>query len=285
VAESRGRCYDPIPEISTVVWRCSPLLLSVVLLALACARPAAAAQQPASTPAEAVESLESQPSLGPGAVFPDPRLMKQAKVYRGVGVTLSVVGAVAFVASFNISLAVMRSGDEQLMQMMPAWTVPSMILMGIGLEVGGPLWSVGSEMVRQLTRDTRGDEKLRRSVANDPRYWQGRLMNAFGTAMALSGGIQLTIGTLMLVGTIWVIQRADMIEEESGRSVSPAIIALPISLIAGGTGLMIGGLLLRRDGLDRAKTVREAHQLTHLMVVPYADPYARAGGFVLSARF
>lgn len=261
------------------------LLFVATAIACACSLPALAAQTPAASRAAAVEVSGAQPSAAAVPVFPDPRMMKQAKVYRGVGVTLSVVGAVAFIASFNISLAVMRSGDERLMQAMPVWTVPSMILMGIGLEVGGPLWSVGSEMVRQLTRNTRGDEKLRRSVANDPRYWEGRLMNAFGTAMALSGGIQLTIGALLLVGTIWVVQRSDMLEEEAGQSISPAIILLPISMIAGGTGLMIGGLVLRRDGLKRSASVREAHQMTRLMVLPYADPYSRSGGIVLSARF
>ena len=264
----------------------SPSLLFVaVALVCACALPALAAQQPAAPKERGVEVDEASPTPAAAPVFPDPLMMKRAKTYRGVGVALSVVGAAAFIASFNISLAVMRSGDERLMQMMPAWTVPSMILMGIGLEVGGPLWSVGSEMVRQLTRNTRGDEKLRRSVANDPRYWEGRMMNAFGTAMALSGGLQLTIGTLLLVGTIWVVQRSDMLEEEAGRSISPAIILLPISMIAGGTGLMVGGLLLRRDGLERSAAVREAHRMTRLMVVPFADPLSRAGGVVLSARF
>jgi len=253
-----------------------------LLLLFACwvlVRPALANEQPAIAE-EAPQIGEASPAT---PVFPDPVLMKRARTYRAVGVTLSIVGAVAFVASFNLTLAAMRSGDEAFTAATPAWTIPGIALTFVALEVGAPLWSTGGAMFRQLTRNTKGDEKLRRSVANDPRYWEGHLQASFGTAMALTGGIQLMIGTLLLVGAIWVVERSELIEEESGQTVQRRIILAPVAMLAGSTGMLIGGLELRRKGLDRSQSVRDAHAATALMVVPYLG--SEGGGLALAGRF
>ena len=243
--------------------------------------PALASEQP-SGPATGEEALA--PEIVPIApVFPDPALMKRARTYRSVGVTLSIVGAVAFVASFNVTLAAMRSGDEDFIAAAPVWTIPSLALTFVALEVGAPLWAVGGEMYRQLTRNTRGDEKLRRSVANDPRYWEGRVLASFGTAMALTGGIQLMVGTLLLVGAIWVVERVELIEEESGQAVNRNIVMAPVALLMGSTGMLIGGLEMRRKGMERAQSVRDAHATTAVMVVPYVNRHG--GGLALAGRF
>jgi len=253
-------------------------LLAVWALAL----PAIASEQPTEAP-PAVGAPQIDEAAPPAPVFPDPVLMQRARTYRTVGATLSITGAVAFVASFNLTLAALRSGNEAFTAAMPAWAIPGSILTIVALEFGAPLWSVGSEMHRQLTRDTKGDEKLRRSVANDPRYWQGRTQVAFGTTLALTGGIQLMVGTLLLVGTIWVVERGDMVEEETGDTVHPRILLMPISTIGVSTGMLIAGLSLQRHGLERSQAVRDAHAATAVMVVPYFGP--EGGGFALAGRF
>ncbi len=255
---------------------------SAIALLFACltlAGPALASEQPAP---QAAEPSGLPEAAAPAPVFPDPVLMKQARTYRAAGATLSVVGAVAFVATFNLTLAAMRSGNQAFMDAAPAWTVPGIALTFVALEMGAPLWSTGGAMVRQLTRNTKGDEKLRRSVANDPRYWKGHLQGSFGTAMALTGGIQLMVGTLLLVGAIWVVQREEMIEEETGQPVNRAIVLAPVAMLLGSTGMLIGGLELRRDGLERAQAVRDAHAAT-AVVVPYMN--RNGGGLALAGRF
>ena len=179
--------------------------------------------------------------LPAGLVFPDPVLMKRARTYRGVGATLSIAGAVAAVVSFNVALAVIRSGDEQRLQNMRAWAIPLGVVTGVGLQLGGPLWSVGGEMHRQLTRNTRGDEKLRREVANDSRYWQGRTMNAFGTSMALTGGLSVAVGSLLLVGGIWVVDGGVDLAD-AGVTVNPNYIGVPILVVGAGAALLVSGL-------------------------------------------
>ena len=256
---------------------------SVIALLFAClilAHPALASEQPTAPAAEPSDLTEA---AAPAPVFPDPVLMKQARTYRAAGATLSVVGAVAFVATFNLTLAAMRSGNQAFMDAAPAWTIPGIALTFVALEVGAPLWSTGGAMVRQLTRNTKGDEKLRRSVANDPRYWKGHLQGSFGTAMALTGGIQLMVGTLLLVGAIWVVERKDLIEEEAGQAVNRAIILAPVAMLFGSTGMLIGGLEMRRDGLERAQAVRDAHGATAFLVVPYLN--RNGGGLALAGRF
>lgn len=254
--------------------------IALLFVCLALVRPALASEQPAAPAAAPADLAEV---AAPAPVFPDPALMRQARAYRAAGATLSVIGAVAFVASFNLTLAAMRSGNEAFMDAVPAWTIPGIALTFVALEVGAPLWSTGGAMYRQLTRDTKGDEKLRRSVANDPRYWKGHLQSSFGTAMALTGGIQLMVGTLLLVGAIWVVQRTEQIEEESGQSVNRAIVLAPVAMLLGSTGMLIGGLEMRRDGLARAQAVRDAHAATAVLVVPYLD--RDSGGLALVGRF
>ena len=228
--------------------------------------------------AELTEPAEAFPG------FPDPLLMKRARTYRAVGVTLSVLGGVSLLVSFNASLAVIRSGNEDQLAGMEAWAIPLGIVTGVGLQLGAPLWTVGGEMVRQLTRNTRGDEKLRREVANDRRYWQGRTMNAFGTSMALTGGLSLTVGALLLVGGIWVVQReADL--EDAGIAPSPNFIGVPVAIIGGGAAFLVAGLEIRKAGLERAERVREAYATTLMVPVPYVDPIGRSAGLVLAGRF
>lgn len=258
----------------------STALLLFVLWALAL--PAVASEQPA-TPPPTEEAPLLEEAIPAAVVFPDPVLMQRARTYRTVGATLSIAGAVAFVASFNLTLAALRSGNEAFAAAMPAWSIPGVVLTFVALEFGAPLWSVGGEMYRQLTRNTKGDEKLRRSVANDPRYWQGRTSAAFGTALALTGGIQLMVGTLLLVGTIWVVERADMVEDQTGDTIHPRILLMPIGTIGVGTGMLIAGLELRRQGLERSQSVRDAHAATAVMVVPYFGP--DGGGLALAGRF
>lgn len=217
-------------------------------------------------------------------VFPDPLLMKRARTYRGVGVTLSIAGAVSALVAFNVSLAVIRSGDEQRLRNIRAWAIPLGVMTGIGLQLGGPLWSVGGEMFRQLTRNTRGDEKLRREVANDRRYWQGRTMHAFGTSMALTGGLSVAVGSLLLVGGIWVVQgSADL--EGSGLNVSPDYVGVPIIVVGAGAALLVSGLEIRKAGLTRSERVREAYATSMLLPIPYMDPVTRSGGLVLAGTF
>ncbi len=222
--------------------------------------------------------------LPAGLVFPDPVLMKRARTYRGVGATLSIAGAVAAVVSFNVALAVIRSGDEQRLQNMRAWAIPLGVVTGVGLQLGGPLWSVGGEMHRQLTRNTRGDEKLRREVANDSRYWQGRTMNAFGTSMALTGGLSVAVGSLLLVGGIWVVDGGVDLAD-AGVTVNPNYIGVPILVVGAGAALLVSGLEIRKAGLTRSERVREAYATSQLMPIPYIDPLSRSGGLVLAGTF
>ncbi len=223
----------------------------------------------------------------PGApVFPDPVLMRRGKTYRGVGAALSITGAVAFVAGFNITIAVIRSGNEAALDNLQFYLIPTTVLMVAGLEIGAPLWSVGGAMVRQLTRRTKGDEKLRRPVANDPRYWQGQMLGAFGTAMALTGGMGVMVGTLIMVAGIWVNERAaDAATSEFLDGARPWLIAGPAIAVGAGTGLLIGGLRLRKTGLDRSQKVRDAYTTAEIFPVPTVDPVSRSAGLVLVGRF
>lgn len=217
-------------------------------------------------------------------VFPDPLLMKRARTYRGVGVTLSIAGAVSALVAFNVSLAVIRSGDEQRLRNMRAWAIPLGVVTGIGLQLGGPLWSVGGEMFRQLTRNTHGDEKLRREVANDRRYWQGRTMNAFGSSMALTGGLSVAVGSLLLVGGIWIVQSSGDFED-AGVTVSPDYVGVPIIVVGAGAALLVAGLEIRKAGLTRSERVREAYATSMLLPIPFVDPVTRSGGLVLAGTF
>jgi hypothetical protein len=260
-------------------------LCLVATLALLWCAPVGAAEQVDGDPAAAASDALELPSAEAVVAFPDPLLMRRAKRLRNAGIALSVAGGVAFVTSFNLALAVFRSGDDSQREHWPAWGVPCIIMTVAGLQFGGPLWSVGSEMVRQLTRNTRGDEKLRREVANDPRYWKGRTMSAFGTTLALTGGLEVMFGSLILVGLIWVFDQSALIEEEAGQSISRAWILLPAGLIAGGTASLIGGLKLRQDGEDRSQRVRDAYATAEILVIPYADPVAQGGGLAVVGRF
>ena len=239
----------------------------------------------ATTDGEVEGSTESATDLAPAYPgFPDPVLMKRARTYRAVGVTLSVLGGVSLLVSFNVSLAVIRSGNEDQLNSMNGWLAPMGIVTAVGLQIGAPLWTVGGEMVRQLTRNTRGDEKLRREVANDRRYWQGRTMNAFGTSMALTGGLSVVMGALMLVGGIWVVQREAEFAE-AGIAPSPNFIGVPIGVLGGGAAILVAGLEIRKAGLERAERVREAHATTQLIPVPFVDPVGRSAGMVVAGRF
>ncbi|MDP7113523.1 MAG: hypothetical protein QGH45_16265 [Myxococcota bacterium] len=239
----------------------------------------------ADTEGEEESSAEPASDLAPAYPgFPDPVLMKRARTYRAVGVTLSVLGGVSLLVSFNVSLAVIRSGNEDQLNSMNGWLIPMGIVTGIGLQLGAPLWTVGGEMVRQLTRNTRGDEKLRREVANDRRYWQGRTMNAFGTSMALTGGLSVVMGALMLVGGIWVVQREAEFAE-AGIAPSPNFIGVPIAVLGGGAAVLVAGLEIRKAGLERAERVREAYATTQLIPVPFVDPVGRSAGLVVAGRF
>ncbi len=260
--------------------RCLWLLVAATLL---WALPAAATEGP--DPSPQTDDAEPVAEEEPAAVFPDPLLMQRARRHRNTGVALSIAGGVAFVTGFNVALAVFRSGDDGYRQHWAAWGVPCIALTVVGLQVGGPLWSVGSEMMRQLTRNTRGDEKLRRAVANDPRYWKGRTMSAFGTTLALTGGLEVMFGSLIMVALIWAFEQDDLFEDAAGETVDRAWIMLPIGLIGGGTASLIGGLKLRQDGEDRSQRVRDAYATAEVLVIPYADPVARGGGFAVVGRF
>ncbi len=244
-------------------------------------------QDPSAPPAEASEEQppEAAATAAPVAdpVFPDPLLMKRARTYRNLGGVLSISGAVTFLASFNIALGIMRSGDPTWQDAMPYIMVPAAVVMVVALEIGAPLWSVGGEMYRQLTRNTKGDEKLRRPVANDARYWKGRTMDAFGTTMAISGGLEITVGLLTFVGGLWVVQQQEMLAE-GGYTPKPWVIVVPLALMAAGTAQLIGGLELRKDGLERSRAVREAYELTQLFPVPWFEP-GGGGGLALVGRF
>jgi len=262
------------------------LLLAALLLGAA---PAWAAEEAAGAaaeePADAGEATADEAQAPVTPVFPDPTLMRRGKAYRGVGAALSITGAVAFVAGFNIAIAVIRSGNEQALDNLQYYLIPTSVLMVVGLEVGGPLWSVGGSMVRQLTRKTKGDEKLRRPVANDPRYWQGQMLNAFGTATALSGGMALMVGMLTMVGGIWVNERALETAGEGLLSPRPWLIAGPAIAVGVGTAMLITGLKVRKTGLDRSQKVRDAYSMTQVYPIPYADPVNRGGGLALAGRF
>lgn len=219
------------------------------------------------------------------SVFPDPTLLRRGKTYRGIGAALSITGAVAFVAGFNIALAVIRSGNETALSSLPYYLIPTSVLMVAGLEIGAPLWSVGGSMVRQLTRNTKGDEKLRRPVANDPRYWQGQMLHAFGTAMALTGGMAIMVGSLVLVGSIWIVQREAEFAERGFDAGRPWLIAGPIAAVGVGTALLITGLKTSKTGLDRSRKVRDAYATTQLFPIPTFDPVNRSAGLALVGRF
>ena len=263
--------------------RASMLLFVLLPAAMAVVPGRAVAETAAGSPGDAVVG-EEEPTAAPAPIFPDPILVQRARTYRAVGITLSILGGAAFVVSFNVSLSVFRSGNERAREMMPYWLVPCLVVTGVGLTVGGPLWAVGSEMHRQLTRNTRGDEKLRREVANDKRYWRGRTMVAFGTTLALSGGLGLTVGALLLVGGVWVAQRSAELTE-AGLAISPWVIGAPAIMIGAGTGMLVGGLKLRKDGLDRSDKVREAYATTQLIPIPFFDPIAGSGGLALVGTF
>ena len=268
-------------------------VLAMVLLGLAVTLPAGGAfatadvGQDEDPAAPAPEASDEQPgdtatSEAPAQVFPDPLLLKRARRYRNGGGVLSVTGAVTFLVGINVALGVMRSGNPQWQDAMPYIMVPAAVVMVAALEIGAPLWSVGSEMYRQLTRNTKGDEKLRRPVANDPRYWKGRTMDTFGTTMAITGGLELVIGVLSFVGGLWVVQQQELLAD-GGYTPKPWVIVVPIALMGAGTGQLIGGLSLRKDGMERARKVREAYELTRLFPVPWFEP--GGGGLALVGRF
>jgi len=263
----------------------------VIVLGLAAlllgAAPAWASTEPAGgersgDPADDEPAATAEP-IAP--VFPDPTLLRRGKTYRGVGVVLSITGAVAFVAGFNIAIAVIRSGNDAALSALPYYLIPTSLLMVVGLEIGAPLWSVGGSMVRQLTRNTKGDEKLRRPVANDPRYWQGQMLHAFGTAMALTGGMAIMVGSLVLVGGIWIVQREAEFAEIGFDAGRPWLIAGPIAAVGVGTALLITGLKISKTGLDRSRKVREAYATTQLFPIPTFDPVNRSAGLALVGRF
>ena len=58
---------------------------------------------------------------------------------------------------------------------------------------------------------------------------------------------------------------------------------MPIGTIGVGTGMLIAGLELRRQGLERSQSVRDAHAATAVMVVPYVN--RDGGGLALAGRF
>ena len=89
-------------------------LLAVWALAL----PAIASEQPTEAP-PAVGAPQIDEAAPPAPVFPDPVLMQRARTYRTVGATLSITGAVAFVASFNHTLAALRSDSPYAMFVEP----------------------------------------------------------------------------------------------------------------------------------------------------------------------
>ncbi len=274
----------PVPQAPTSLW--TTAALCVVLLVPAAAR--SAGEEPEAAGGEETGEAAGGEETGaaaaaPEPVFPDPLLMRRALRTRNGGAFLTIAGAATFVVGFNVVLSLVRTQVEPNGALLAGIMAPSVALLVVGLDVGAPLWSVGGEMVRQLTRHTRGDEKLRRAVANDERYWAGRTMFAFGTSLAMSGGLGVTAGLLTLVGGIWVVQQREMLQE-SGVQASPLVIMAPATIIGVSTAMLITGLRLVKSGNERSRKVREAYDTALVLPLPTVDP-AGGLGLALAGRF
>lgn len=233
----------------------APLSL-LTALCLVFAPTLAHAQDPASEgptvqeQAAVMGSMDSQ-----GRVFPNPDILKNARTQFGVGVGLTVGGAVLLFTGMMVGSAAAR-GELTL----PPSPFPSLIQsdrledgfgdgftfigitagVGLGLILAGvPIMSVGNFTTRQMLRTIRGAEKVPRTVANEDRYWKALMTQHMGQALGIVGGAVIAFGIIALVA-----QGATL----DTRFYAPWRWVLGPAILAGGVGVLVLGIELTKKG-------------------------------------
>ena len=197
-----------------------------------------------------------------GRPFPNPDILKNARLQAGFGAGLTAGAGVLLFTGMMVGSAGARG--ELTLPRMPGprliesdriadSSIDGFIFIGVfgGLGivmafVGIPLLSVGMFTTKQMLRTIKGAEKVPRTVANESVYWRGLQTQHFGQAIGIAGGALVAVGVVAVVGQGATV--GTQVYDPVGWAIGP-------SILVGGVAVLILGIKTTQTGRATQKTL------------------------------